>query len=89
MREKSGIEDMFDKLMREGVASDKKIEIVIPDCVFSITPSFLEELFKEIVLKYGKEVVAKRIEFKGVYEIGIAFEEALDRIELQKNGLDV
>ncbi|MDE6769426.1 MAG: DUF4325 domain-containing protein, partial [Muribaculaceae bacterium] len=47
VRVQSGIDNLF--------SESEPLKVVIPDDVFSITPSFLEELFKNIVMRYGKE----------------------------------
>lgn len=81
VRDKSKIDDLF---------SDKEqLKVIIPDDIFSITPSFLEELFKNIVLKYGKDITLQNIIFEGKYKIKTAFDEAIDRILQQKTGLEV
>lgn len=72
VREKSKIDELF--------PVNDSVEVVIPDDTFSITPSFLEELFNNIVLKYGKEDALKKINFVGKYKIKGAFDEAIDRI---------
>ena len=41
--------------------------------VNSITPSFLEGLFKNIVTKYGKETVLRNVVFTGAYRVKNAF----------------
>lgn len=71
VRDRSKIDDLF---------TDEGLEVLIPDEIFSITPSFLEELFKNIVLKYGKLNTLNKIKFTGKYDIQGSFEEALDRI---------
>ena len=40
-----------------------RIEFVIPDNIYSINPSFFEELFVNVVLKLGKEGFYKKFEF--------------------------
>ena len=49
----------------------------------------MEELFNNIVLKYGKEETLKKVNFVGKYKIKNAFDEAVDRILQQKTGLVV
>lgn len=80
VREKSRIDDLF---------SHDGLEVIIPDEIFSITPSFLEELFKNIALTYGKAVTVENVHFSGKYDIQGSFEEALDRILQQKTGLEI
>ncbi len=81
VRNLSGIDTLF--------STAEPLTIIIPDDIFSITPSFLEELFKNIVLKYGKETTLQNVTFEGKYKIQAAFDEALDRILQQKTGLEV
>lgn len=64
-----------------------KVIIVIPDDIFSITPSFLEEFLTNIVLEDGKDKCLSKIEFQGRYNIKIALEEAIERILQKKTGL--
>ncbi len=82
------------KSVREQSQIDKKyieegeITIIIPPGTFSITPSFLEEFFTNIVKLVG---IAKfrqtvHIEPNG-YNIEIPLEEALDRILQNSNAL--
>jgi hypothetical protein len=62
------------------------VNIVIPDNIYSINPSFFEELFVNVVLKLGKEEFRKKFIFDSVgdynYERPLA--EAITRI-LRKN----
>lgn len=81
VRDLSGIDAMF--------SASEPLTIIIPDDIFSITPSFLEELFKNIVQKFGKETTIQNVNFVGKYKIQSAFDEALDRILQQKTGLEV
>ncbi|MBD5179638.1 MAG: STAS-like domain-containing protein [Bacteroidales bacterium] len=81
VRDHSGIDTLF--------SESEPLTIIIPDDIFSITPSFLEELFKNIVQQYGKETTIQNVKFEGKYRIKSAFDEALDRILEQKTGLEV
>lgn len=80
VREKSKIDDLF---------SEDGLEVTIPNEIFSITPSFLEELFKNIVLKHGKQRTLDNVKFIGQYDIQGSFEESINRILQQKTGLEV
>lgn len=66
------------------------VEFVIPDNLFSINPSFFEELFIDIVLKYGKEIFFKKMEFTnlGKYQFQKPLNEAIDRILRENTALD-
>lgn len=80
VREKSNIDVLYD--------THHSITVEIPQGTFSITPSFLEEYFVNIVIKYG--VAAFRDTVKVVangYEIAAPLEEAIDRIVQRKNAL--
>lgn len=79
VRDKSRIDSLFPK--------NDFVQIIIPDDIFSITPSFLEEFFNNIVLNYGKQETLNKVKFKGKYKIQGAFDEAIDRILQQKTGL--
>ena len=81
VRERSKIDELF--------SVEDSLEIIIPEDIFSITPSFLEELFKNIAEKYNKDVVLSHVVFKGKYKlIQSTFEEAIDRIIQTKTGLE-
>ncbi len=62
------------------------VKIIIPDNIYSINPSFFEELFVNVVLKLGKEAFRKKFIFESIgdynYEKPLA--EAITRI-LRKN----
>lgn len=77
-------ESKIDEFYKDG----GEIKVIIPPGTFSITPSFLEELFTNIVKEYGikkfRETV--HIETNG-YNIEVPLEEALDRILQDKNAL--
>ncbi len=81
VRIKSRIDELFS--WRE------PLTVVVPDDVFSVTPSFLEEMFKNVVLKYGRKAVLDNVKFKGKYRIQSAFDEAVNRIAQKKAMLGV
>lgn len=58
------------------------INIIIPDNVYSINPSFFEELFLNVVTKLGKEKFLAKFKFKsiGEYDHSRPLNEAIDRI---------
>lgn len=66
-----------------------KILVVIPESIESINPSFLEELFNNVVKKMGREEFFKRFEFEnfGEYKVGPYLEEAIERILEDQNAL--
>ena len=62
------------------------IEIIIPDNVYSINPSFFEELFVNVISKLGKDVFREKFKFtaEGGYNYERPLSEAITRI-LRKN----
>ena len=74
VRERSGIDSIE--------SSYDKVIIIIPDNVYSINPSFFEELFVNVVKKLGKDGFLSKFEFKseGDYEYEDQLSEAIDRI---------
>lgn len=75
----------IDKIFEE----NDKIKIIIPKDIYSITPSFLEEYFYNVVKKYGKNDVESRLEWEtNGYSIHEALSEAFERILRRINGLD-
>lgn len=80
VRENSGIDNKF--------ATTDSLRIKVPDDIFSITPSFLEEFLFNIVRDFGKETVLEKLRFEGKYDIHQSLDEAIDRILQKKNGLE-
>ena len=65
------------------------MKFVIPNDIFSITPSFLEELFFNVVKVYGKEKLYEKLDLEGnIYDLHEPLNEAIDRILQRKTGLD-
>lgn len=75
----------FDKLEEE----NDQIKFIIPDDLFSINPSFFEELLINVVLKLGKEGFYAKYSFenRGDYNYEKPLNDAIDRILRQKNAL--
>jgi|ERR1700733_3595517 len=67
----------------------EKIIVSIPNDVYSINPSFLEEFLVNVVLKLGKNGFNKKFEFisMGDYSITLDLAEAIDRIVRTENAL--
>ena len=67
-----------------------KVKIVIPDNIYSINPSFFEELFVNVILKLGKENFLGKFEFEseGVYNYLKPLHEAITRVLRTKTALD-
>lgn len=81
VRKKSNIDNIFKE--------NDTITIIIPEDVYSITPSFLEQLFYNIVKQYGKEAFLQKIKWENNgYNIDGPLDEAIDRIINDKTGLD-
>ena len=75
----------FDKIFQ----NSKKVLLRIPEDIFSITPSFLEELFLNMAKKYSKEEILEKIDLSGnKYDLFEALSEAIDRIKQDVNGLE-
>jgi len=68
----------------------EKIKIIIPDNVYSINPSFLEEFLINVVSKLGKEKFLAKFEFvsEGDYEYVKPLNQAIDRILKNNTALD-
>ena len=71
-----------DSKIDEIEAANEKVILVIPDRIYSINPSFLEELLKNVVIKLGKDGFYKKFEIQslGAYEYEAPLAEAIDRI---------
>jgi restriction endonuclease Mrr len=82
VREKSNI----DRIENE----NEEVIIVIPDNLYSINPSFFEELFVNVVTKLGKENFYEKFNFKndGTYNYEKPLKEAVARILREKTALD-
>lgn len=81
VRKKSNIDNIFKE--------NDTITIIIPENVYSITPSFLEQFFYNIVKQYGKEAFLQKIKWENNgYNIDGPLDEAIDRIINDKTGLD-
>lgn len=63
-----------------------KVIIIIPDNIYSINPSFFEELFINVILKLGKDNFLEKFQFEvlGNYNYQRPLAEAISRI-LRKN----
>lgn len=66
------------------------VNIVIPDNVYSINPSFFEEFLVNVVKKLGKEEFLKKFNFssEGDYEFESPLNQAIDRILKNRTALD-
>ena len=68
----------------------EEIYFVIPDNIYSINPSFFEELFENVVNKLGKEDFFKKFIFssEGKYNFEKPLNEAIERLLRKKTALD-
>ncbi len=68
----------------------EEIYFIIPDNIYSINPSFLEELFENVVDKLGKEKFLKKFQFinKGKYNFDKSLGEAIQRLSRKRTALD-
>lgn len=66
-----------------------EINIIIPDNLYSINPSFFEELFLNVVLKLGREKFLEKFKFTslGNYAYSKPLNEAIDRILRNKTAI--
>lgn len=66
------------------------VNIIIPDNIYSINPSFFEELFINVVQKLGKDAFLEKFKFSslGDYDYEKPLNEAIDRILRSKTALD-
>ena len=77
------------------VREDSKIDelerkIIIPNDIYSINPSFLEEFLVNVVKKLGKDGFLAKFEFEslGDYEYQEPLYQAIDRILKEQTALD-
>lgn len=81
VRDNSNLDSLFEQY--------HKVKIIIPKDTFSITPSFLEEFFYNIVSKYGLQEFRDNVEIESNgYNIETPLEEGIQRIIQRMNGLD-
>ena len=80
-RENSGIDKMINEY--------DKITIIIPTDVYSIIPSFFEELFLNVVIKLGREGFFEKfnVESQGEYKYEKPLNEAIERILRTKTAI--
>lgn len=73
----------------ELIKTNEQINILVPEDIRSINPSFLEEFLINVVQKLGKAKFYKNIFFRttGKYDIEEDLQEAVDSILREENGL--
>ncbi len=59
-----------------------EVQIIIPKDIYSINPSFFEELFVNVVIKFGRDDFFKKFKIisEGSYNYEKPLTEAIDRI---------
>lgn len=74
VREKSRVDEIE--------KDNSSVIIVIPDNIYSINPSFFEELFVNVVKKLGKDKFLEKFNFtsEGSYDYHKQLNEAIDRM---------
>ena len=81
VRNKSQLNDLFEHF--------DKVKLIIPKDIYSITPSFLEELFRNVVQKYGRSIIEQKLELEtNGYDLQGPLDEAVERILQNKTGSD-
>lgn len=82
VRKRSKIDELIDRY--------PSVVVVIPDNLYSINPSFFEELFVNVVERLGREEFFRRFEFRneGSYNYLRRLEEAVDSILRTKTAID-
>lgn len=75
----------FDNIEKE----NDRIFFIIPDNLYSINPSFFEELLINVVVKLGKDGFLNKYEFvnQGDYNYERPLMDAIDRILRENNAL--
>lgn len=81
VREKCNIDNIFMEY--------ECIQIIIPEDIRSINPSFFEELFSTVVRKLGKDKFLEKFKFesRGGYSYDTPLHEAIQRILRDKTAL--
>lgn len=69
--------------------SFEEVTIIIPDNIYSINPSFFEELFVNVVLKLGREKFIEKFKFQSIgnYNYERPLSEAIIRILRTKTAI--
>lgn len=84
-----GIDVRVNSKIDEISSIENKINIVVPQDIRSINPSFLEEFLINVVSKLGKKQFYENVKFltSGRYNIEEDLQEAVDSILREENGL--
>lgn len=85
-----GEQDRIESKVDEAISTHARIELVIPEDIYSINPSYLEEFLVNVVQKLGsKDEFFRRfvITNPGPYKIAKDLNEAIDRILREHHAL--
>ena len=82
VREKSNIDALE--------TDNERVKVIIPEKIYSIGPSFFEELFVNVIRKLGRDAFRKKFEFvnAGTYHFETPLNEAIERVLRNKTALD-
>ena len=78
-----------DSKVNELATKFDKIIVIIPENIYSVNPSFLEEFLKNVVQKLGEDKFYTQFQFicKGEYQINRDLGEAVGNILKEENAL--
>lgn len=84
-----GISVRTDSRIDQLEAESEKVQIIIPEDIGSINPSFLEEFLYNVVIKLQAEAFFRKFEFinNGRYKITNDLQEAVERILREETAL--
>lgn len=86
----NGAQVRIDSKIDEIEKTNDKVYFVIPDNIYSINPSFFEELFENVVIKLDKAGFFNKFIFvnEGNYNYEKPLNEAIERLLRKKTALD-
>jgi restriction endonuclease Mrr len=79
-------ESRIDELVNE----NESVDVIIPESIYVIGPSFFEELFLNVIRRLGRTQFQQKIHFinKGEYPHQQAVDEAVERVLRKGTALD-
>lgn len=85
-----GVDVRANSRIDEIESKNDEVYFIIPDHIYSINPSFFEELFFNVVQKLGKEDFLAKFKFEslGDYDYNRPLNEAIERILRKRTGLE-
>lgn len=80
----------IDSRIDEIESKSEVVKVIIPEGLFTIGPSFFEELFKNVIRKLGKDDFYRKFSFenRGDYPYEVPLTEAVERVLRDKTALD-